>query len=262
MLRNPSISESSPAYGLLRKILHGKVRPGERLVERESKERLDLSRSHLREAISAGAFRNGLEFVTRTRNAGAEVVDLDDTDMQELMQLRQWIEPHAVVQAARTMSALGADPARADEVAAIDQQYENLRDEMDRVLVLKHRTDDETATFLDLDRMFHEFILSLSTAPDRGRRIVGFFQMLAVFKIGHAMVAEHGETIREEHDKIWQAVRSGRAQDAKELMDGHLSRCRERFQKKPFRGQYVAQALATRFSTPVLAEDGAAVGGS
>ncbi|GIM90732.1 GntR family transcriptional regulator [Paractinoplanes toevensis] len=78
---------------LRRDILSGRSDPGERLVEEQLTRRLGISRAPLREAMRLLAQQGLVEHIPRR---GARVATLSDEDVQELYEVRDVLERHAV----------------------------------------------------------------------------------------------------------------------------------------------------------------------
>jgi DNA-binding GntR family transcriptional regulator len=78
---------------LRREILSGRTDPGERLVEEQLTRRLGISRAPLREALRRLAEQGLVEHVPRR---GVRVATLSDRDVQELYDVRDVLERHAI----------------------------------------------------------------------------------------------------------------------------------------------------------------------
>lgn len=102
---------------LRREILSGRTDPGERLVEEQLTRRLGISRAPLREALRRLAEQGLVEHVPRR---GVRVATLSDRDVQELYDVRDLLERHAIAAAL----PLGRDADLAGLRAALDQMRE------------------------------------------------------------------------------------------------------------------------------------------
>jgi DNA-binding GntR family transcriptional regulator len=102
---------------LRREILSGRTDPGERLVEEQLTRRLGISRAPLREALRRLAEQGLVEHVPRR---GVRVATLSDRDVQELYDVRDLLERHAIAAAL----PLGRDADLAGPRAALDQMRE------------------------------------------------------------------------------------------------------------------------------------------
>ena len=105
-------------------IFTGELRPGERLIEVELAEALQVSRASLREALRL-LENKGL--VVTTHRRGAFVIELTDRDVREIYRLRLLLEDYAIRCAAKapTEEVLGQLDALVDDLraAAIRRDY-------------------------------------------------------------------------------------------------------------------------------------------
>lgn len=81
---------------LSREILSGNTDPGERLVEEQLTRRFGISRAPLREALRLLAQQGLVEHVPRR---GVRVATLSDRDVEELYEVRDVLERHALTSA-------------------------------------------------------------------------------------------------------------------------------------------------------------------
>jgi DNA-binding GntR family transcriptional regulator len=101
--RAPSLADQ--IYRQLKELLRtGAFAPAERLIDATLAQRLNVSRTPVREAMNRLAADGFLE----TRAGGFQVVTPTDADMAEIFEMRRLLEPAAAVQAAR----LGGAPMR------------------------------------------------------------------------------------------------------------------------------------------------------
>lgn len=123
-MRRPILSPPPPyrplseeAYQALRDaILHGRLRPGERIVEAEVSRQMAISRGPIREAIRK-LERDGLvEYLPRR---GAVVAKLTRDDLRDAYNLRAHLEAYAV--------RLAVEHITPDGVAALEASLEAMR---------------------------------------------------------------------------------------------------------------------------------------
>lgn len=126
--------------GLRQDIIAGRLRPGDRLVERELAERFGVSRVPVREAIRALVAEGFVLFETPRRTV---VRRLTPTDVKELFELREALEVYA--------AGLAATRATPRELA-------ELRDLLDTAARATAAGDAEAIT--DVNTRFHDRILA------------------------------------------------------------------------------------------------------
>lgn len=102
----PSLVEMTTRR-LRAQILSGELTPGQRLVEEQICQRLEISRAPLREALRLLANEGLVEHLPRR---GVRVTELSERDVDELFGLRGLFERYAVQQAFPLRPTAGADP--------------------------------------------------------------------------------------------------------------------------------------------------------
>ncbi|MFJ8080473.1 GntR family transcriptional regulator [Streptomyces sp. NPDC096205] len=125
---------------LRQEIIAGRLRPGDRLVERELAERFGVSRVPVREAIRALVAEGFVHFETPRRTV---VRRLTPADVKELFELREALEVYAA-----GLAAIRATPDDLAELAEL----------LDRAATATRADDAETIT--DVNTRFHDRILA------------------------------------------------------------------------------------------------------
>ncbi|MEV0847366.1 GntR family transcriptional regulator [Streptomyces sp. NPDC049954] len=128
--------------GLRQDIIGGRLRPGDRLVERELAERYGVSRVPVREAVRALVSEGFVTFETPRRSV---VRTLTRADVRELFELREALEVYAA----------GLAAERANEAGLA-----GLTEILDRAALATRAADAEAVT--DLNTLFHDRILALA----------------------------------------------------------------------------------------------------
>ncbi|MFF3905381.1 GntR family transcriptional regulator [Streptomyces sp. NPDC001848] len=127
---------------LRQEIIAGRLRPGDRLVERDLAERFGVSRVPVREAIRALVAEGFVLFETPRRTV---VRRLTPTDVKELFELREALEVYAA----------GLASARASEKDLME-----LAELLDQAAAATAAGDAETIT--DINTRFHDRILAMA----------------------------------------------------------------------------------------------------
>jgi DNA-binding GntR family transcriptional regulator len=125
---------------LRQEIIAGRLRPGDRLVERDLAERFGVSRVPVREAIRALVAEGFVHFETPRRTV---VRRLTPADVRELFELREALEVYA--------AGLAAGRATADDLASLAAL-------LDRAATATEAGGAETIT--DVNTRFHDRILA------------------------------------------------------------------------------------------------------
>lgn len=130
---------------LRREIIHGKLAPGERLVELDIAQRMGTSQGPVREALQM-LERDGL--VERRAHTATFVAPMSFDDMYELFKIRSLVESYAIRRAAKRIT--DADCDMLDGLIA-DMHHAGLRDDM--VALVEH------------DMAFHRHLCEWSGSP-------------------------------------------------------------------------------------------------
>ena len=123
-------------------IIAGRLRPGDRLVERELAERFGISRVPVREAIRALVAEGFVHFETPRRTV---VRRLTPNDVRELFELREALEVYAA-----GLAATRATPEDLAEVAEL----------LDRAAAVTEAGDAEVIT--DINSRLHDSIVTIA----------------------------------------------------------------------------------------------------
>ena len=188
---------------LRERILTGRLRPGDRLVERELAEDLGVSRVPVREAIRS-LEAEGFLVVQSPRRV--VVRQLARVDVEELFDVREALEGLAAGLAAERTGA--AELKRLDRVLA-DAARATARGDAARITVLNSRFHDEIVTIAG------NALLSTMLQPLEGR-----LRWLTSQN-------EHWAELLDEHRRLFEAIASGDADRAKASAVEHVRVNRE-----------------------------------
>ena len=174
-------SMTSRAYSAIRRlVIEGSLEPGDRLNVRVLGERLGLSATPVKAALSALAHDG---FVVSEPRRGFHVTVLRDQDVRELFQLREALEPYAV----RLAVVEGIDAADLAELRGLSAEQREAARQRDRASyndlnLTFHRTLWRLAGNSRLDRLMDDVVGQMSLATT--------FTSQAPGRIDHA-IGEH-----------------------------------------------------------------------
>lgn len=207
----PSINRGKSLYeqvyqALRSAILTGSLAPGDRLVETQLAEWLQVSRTPLREALRQ-LQQDGL--VTADVSGGLRVTTITADDAEELYDCRLALEALAVAGACRH-----AKPEHLQAIEACVTQAEG-------ATANSHGSLDPEK-LLNVDYQFHHLIAESSG----NRRLVSLldtlFDAMALLRIQTLQQNPNVLDIRLEHRQIYQAILSGDSDAAVAAMSHHL----------------------------------------
>jgi DNA-binding GntR family transcriptional regulator len=201
--RVPRRLSDQVATFLREEIYRGQLMPGQRLLELELCEQLDVSRAPLREALLA-LQRDGL--VEMRPHRGATVSTFSDDDIEEIYELRRLLDPFA----ARAAAARGD----AGTVAALRGQLRRMADALER-------GDSLEAALAHAD--FHRSLGHASGLARVGRFIDALCtQMLASHARGSVEHPEELSYLLTDHAPIVDAIEAGDPDEAARATEAHF----------------------------------------
>jgi DNA-binding GntR family transcriptional regulator len=187
-------------------LVAGELEPGELYSAPVLGERFGVSATPVREAMLALA-KDG--FVVAERNRGFRVVEMSDTDLDEVSQIRLLVEVPSTVEAAKVIS-----DAELDRAAAIAK----------RIVDAAARGD--LIDYLDTDRHFHNALISqlgntrLTELVDRLRRQTRLFGLGKLVESGRLVASA------EEHNQLVAAIRARDTVATRRLITSHIKHVR------------------------------------
>jgi DNA-binding GntR family transcriptional regulator len=201
----PTLIRSRIVEAIRDAILQGRIKPGERIRERELVESLGISRSPLREAIRV-LEAEGL--VTTAAHRGAWVSELSANDLRETTDVRIMLETYAARVTCKTLE----EPTLRAMAAQIDRARAGAR---------------KTAIDLNYSMGFHDvFVRACGNQKviqlyEIVKRHLRRYQLLAFTRLGRARRAN------EEHAQILRAFRERDVTEVERLLTAHLLRASE-----------------------------------
>jgi DNA-binding GntR family transcriptional regulator len=187
-------------------LVAGELKPGELYSAPVLGERFGVSATPVREAMLALA-KDG--FVVAERNRGFRVVELSDTDLDEVSQIRLLVEVPSTVEAAKVIS-----DSELSRAAAIAQ----------RIVDAAARGD--LIDYLDTDRHFHNALISqlgnarLTELVDRLRRQTRLFGLGKLVETGRLVASA------EEHNQLVETIRAHDTAATRRLITSHIKHVR------------------------------------
>lgn len=205
--RSKSLHEQ--VYQVVRaKILQGALAPGERLVETQLAQVLQVSRTPLREALRQ-LQQEGL--VVAEGTSGLRVTTLSIQDARELYDCRIALEGFAV--------ALACERATPEDIAHLETWV---------LAAEQEGSSGDPIRLLDLDFHFHHGIATCTG----NRRLVTLldqlFHTMALLRMQTLQQNPQVLDIRLEHRVIWQGIAAGDSLQATQAMEAHLRASQQR----------------------------------
>jgi DNA-binding GntR family transcriptional regulator len=185
-------------------IITGEIKSGEIYSAPALAQRLGVSATPVREAMLDLA-NEGL--VEPVRNRGFRVIPLVDRDLEEIFELRLYLEVPPLVE-------LAGNPARLTD--AVLKRLNGLIDELEA-----QAAEGDLAGLIDTDRKFHGELLQLSG----NRRLVELVDRLRVYTRRYGLRRLDPDTlmaIAVDHRRILEALLAGDKERTRVVMEEHL----------------------------------------
>ncbi len=192
---------------LLQEITVGTIRPGEYLSETSLVKRFQASRTPIREAL-VHLHKEGL--LQKGPHRGYQVTEVSVESVRELFQLRLILEPAAAKMAARSVS-----PQKSlAELTEISRKMEN---------ALDGQTD--SARSMEITQLDVAFHVAVASASGNRKLTTIMTEVMNQFRRFHSDCYVHSPWLRDtfhEHQKVLDAIQSGRSSEAEQLMAEHI----------------------------------------
>jgi DNA-binding GntR family transcriptional regulator len=186
---------------LYRHIMNQTLKPGERIVESEITEALNVSRTPLREAI-AQLLRNGL--LVELPRKGVCVVRLTQKEVEEIFDIRIALEGYA----ARLATPLLSD----EDLAMLIKMHQEAEASID--------TNPELA--LAADRNLHQSLIDKCQNSRIARILAELYDLVQLFRAQQGRRTETVKSLMEHRGIIIDALRKRDEELAEKLMREHI----------------------------------------
>lgn len=188
-------------------ILTGKITPGTRMMEVDLAEQMGVSRTPIREAIRK-LEKEGL--VTIEPRKGAYASQISVKDMVDILEVRQDMEGLAAYLASYRMT-----PDQMDALEKIAEAYNTAVEE------------GNMAEMISNDAAFHNLIVESCNNSILLMMINQLQELVLRFRYIYYDNFKRAEKMPEEHMAIMDAIREGRAAEARAAADVHIERLKD-----------------------------------
>ena len=183
-------------------ILRGELKPGERLMEIQLANKLGVSRTPIREAIRKLELEGLVLMIPRK---GAEVAEITEKNMLDLLEVRRALEELAV--------KLACERITEEEI----QELKDAADAFQKILSAKDITK-----IAEADEAFHDVIFK-STGNDRLIQLLNSLrEQMYRYRLEYLKREEYHPQLLEEHQQIIDRITRKDQSEAAELIDRHI----------------------------------------
>ncbi|MFC5996530.1 GntR family transcriptional regulator [Pseudonocardia hispaniensis] len=190
-------------------ILRGEFAAGARLGEVELAERLGVSRTPVREALTRLAVEGLVEIVP---NRGARVMSWSVAELEGVFELRSVLEPR--------LTALAVPRASADDIAALAALAARM------VEVGSSGPGQDLDALVPLNREFHDRLVTLAAHPALATVLAGAVHAPIVLRNFHTYDDASLRRSLAHHGEIVAAMRAGDPEWARAVMTAHIHNAR------------------------------------
>ena len=192
-------------------ILKGELEPGERLMEIALAQKLGVSRTPIREAIRKLELEGLVVMVPRK---GAEVADITEKDLRDVLEVRKALEELSIELAMRNMTEKNFGELE----AANDTFAKNLE-------------GDDLIKIAESDVAFHE-IIYMATGNNRLIQMINNLrEQMYRYRLEYIKDKSSHERLVAEHNRIMAAMKSGDISEAKAAIRLHVENQEENILK-------------------------------
>jgi DNA-binding GntR family transcriptional regulator len=205
-----SLTSAERTLATLRElILDGDLRPGTRLGEVELAERLGVSRTPVREALSRLAAEGLVEIAP---NRGARVATWSVAELEGVFDLRASLEPQ--------LTGFAVARATPEDVAELEELAQRMVD------VGTPGSDQDLDALVPLNRAFHDRLVALAEHPALAAALAAAIKTPIVVRNFHTYDEASLRRSLAHHAEIVAAVRAGDPAWAQAVMTAHISNAR------------------------------------
>jgi DNA-binding GntR family transcriptional regulator len=190
-------------------ILDGDLRPGTRLGEVELAERLGVSRTPVREALTRLAAEGLVEIA---RNRGARVATWTVAELEGVFDLRAALEPQ--------LTGFAVARAGAEDVDALDELAQRM------LAVGCPGPGQDLDALVPLNRAFHDRLVALADSPALAAALAAAIHPPIVLRNFHTYDEASLRRSLAHHAEIAAAVRAGDPAWAQAVMTAHIRNAR------------------------------------
>ncbi len=197
---------------LRRGILTGELKPGERLMEIHLANRLGVSRTPIREAIRKLELEG---LVTMVPRRGAEVANITEKNLKDVLEVRQALESLAIELACDRIT---------------DENKEGLKEKLDQV---EHAVQTEdTGAIASADVAFHDAIVEASGNTRLVQLVSNLGEQMYRYRFEYIKDVSKHSQIMSEHRTMYESIMEKDKEKAAQIVKTHIGNQEEAIMRK------------------------------
>lgn len=183
-------------------ILRGELKPGERLMEIQLANKLGVSRTPVREALHKLELEGLVLTVPRK---GAEVADITEKSVQDVLEVRRALEALAI--------QLACDKMTDEQIKDLEQAAQTFKDCLD---------SEDVTKIAEADVAFHD-IIHLATDNQRLIQLLNNLrEQMYRFRVEHLKKKTYHPQLQTEHRQMIEYIKSRRKDEATRVAKQHV----------------------------------------
>lgn len=208
---------------LRRGILTGELKPGERLMEIHLANRLGVSRTPIREAIRKLELEG---LVTMVPRRGAEVANITEKNLKDVLEVRQALESLAIELACERIS---------------EEAKDSLKEKLDQVESAV-RTGD-TGAIASADVAFHDAIVEASGNARLIQLVSNLGEQMYRYRFEYIKDVSKHSQIMSEHRIMYESIMEKNKEKAAQIVKTHIDNQEEAIMRKIQKDRDAAKAV-------------------
>ncbi|NLK22023.1 MAG: GntR family transcriptional regulator [Epulopiscium sp.] len=190
-------------FNTLRKaILSGDLLPGERLMEKQLAEKMGVSRTPIREAIRKLELEG---FVVMVPRKGAQVANITEKDIQDVLEVRSVLEALAV--------RLACDKMEKEDLGQLKETMDIFSDAA---------KEEDVDTMIKKDTEFHDIIFGATKNEKLIQIVNNLREQIHRYRVAYLKSFGDFKAIQEEHEQIVHAIENKNPSLAEKVATEHI----------------------------------------
>lgn len=187
---------------LRQEIIHGELKPGERLLEIPLAEKLGVSRTPIREAIRKLELEGLVVMLPRR---GATVAGITSKNLRDVLEIRRALEELAIGLACERMTD--------GQLAELDEVGNRIKTNIEVA---------DASDIADMDEAFHTLIYESTNNPRLVNILANLREQMYRYRLVYIQDKEKREKVCTEHDCIMKALHDRKMDECKAAVRTHI----------------------------------------
>lgn len=189
------------------KIIYHKIKPGERVIDKNIAEELGVSRSLIRQVLGMLTKEEIVKVVPRK---GFYVKEITKKEVEEIYDVRKILESYAI--------GLSVLQITDEDFQKIEELFKIAKKDLD---------EEETTSFIETDLQMHKLFIDKCGNELLKKIIAKYNDRYIFYRISDLTPIENAKKSYFEHYEIFKVAKSRDSKSASELMMKHIEHCKQ-----------------------------------